>query len=369
MVHDSDIDTASGVLLINIKDDAPLALADTDSTVLGTATGNVVSGAGTDLGVAHADVIGADGTGFPGAVIGVEAGAPATGHTGGLNGAVTGAFGVLTIDAQGSYNYVHTGTANGSDTFTYTIKDADGSLSHATLVIAIPDSTPALTFPTSHLATVFEFGLGPRGSEPAGTGEAADGNPNNNSDHSETAADTITFTSPDGVSAVALTDGNGVSHALSVGAANAVSFAEVLFPGGPTVGMVTAFYTLGANNTGTISFTFVLTDNIDRRLNVSPTFGVLVTDNDGDTASGTMTILALEDRPIAHDDTDSVKSGQTSTDGNVITGSNTDSGTGGADLVGADDAHVVEVAFSGGFVNSAGNGDDSDHGFIWSTND
>ena len=57
---------------------------------------------------------------------------------------IQGAFGKLTLAADGSYSYTRDpGTAGGaSDVFTYTIKDGDGDLSHTTLTISIGDSTP-----------------------------------------------------------------------------------------------------------------------------------------------------------------------------------------------------------------------------------
>ena len=145
LVRDPDTGTASGTLHIGITDDGPLAHADSDSLDAGTqtASGNVLTGVSTDGGTAGSgvDLAGADGQG---AVIGVEAGAQAAGHTGGLNTAVTGAHGTLVLNAQGSYTYTHDPLRGaGADTFTYTLKDADGSTSVASLVITVPaDATP-----------------------------------------------------------------------------------------------------------------------------------------------------------------------------------------------------------------------------------
>ena len=147
------------------------------------------------------DVLGADGA----VVSGVAAGNtnanldnPAT-----LATPIQGAFGKLTLAADGSYSYTRdAGTAGGvNDVFTYTIKDGDGDLSHTTLTISIGDSTP-----TDHDTCAGrrdDDGVRARPScawgEPAGSGEIADGNPTNNSDPSETVAGTIAFTSLDGV--------------------------------------------------------------------------------------------------------------------------------------------------------------------------
>ena len=84
---------------------------------------------------------------------------PATGVT------IVGAFGTLTLLADGSYSYVPTiGTPGGDhiDTFTYTIKDGDGDLSTATLTIAVANSSPGnieVPPPDMGVTAVFEAGL------------------------------------------------------------------------------------------------------------------------------------------------------------------------------------------------------------------
>ena len=121
---------------------------------------------------------------------------------------IQGAYGKLTLAADGTYSYLRDAGSQGGhdDVFTYTIKDGDGDLSHTTLTIAIGDSTPTDNIPAPGLAstTVNEAGLPARGGESAGSGEIADGNPNNNSDTSETTSGTIGFTSADGIQTVSL---------------------------------------------------------------------------------------------------------------------------------------------------------------------
>ena len=107
-----------------------------------------------------ADVQGADG-GVT--VIGVSAGNGAGGSNPATVGvAVAGAHGLLTLNADGSYSYVHT-VGGGTDVFTYTIKDTDGSLSHATLTVSLGNSTPGnIIIPpvnTPGQTQVFEAGL------------------------------------------------------------------------------------------------------------------------------------------------------------------------------------------------------------------
>jgi VCBS repeat-containing protein len=127
-------------------------VADIDSVAAGTqgpATGNVLTG-GTDAidpnttdGVA--DVQGADGAVVVSGVAGninANLDNPAT-----LAAPIQGAFGKLTLAADGSYSYTRdAGTAGGAnDVFTYTIKDGDGDLSHTTLTISIGNSPPTIT--------------------------------------------------------------------------------------------------------------------------------------------------------------------------------------------------------------------------------
>ena len=128
-------------LVIKIVDDTPIARADGDTIAPGqtTADGNVLTGLGTTAGAGTADVQGADG-GVQ--VVGVAAGNGPGGVASGTVGvAIAGAFGTLTLNADGSYTYVHT-AGGGTETFTYTIRDADGSLAHATLTISLGDAAP-----------------------------------------------------------------------------------------------------------------------------------------------------------------------------------------------------------------------------------
>jgi hypothetical protein len=158
-------------LVIKIVDDAPVARADSDTIAPGqtTADGNVLTGLGTTAGAGSADVSGADG-GVQ--VVGVAAGnGPGGAAPGTVGVAIAGAFGTLTLNADGSYTYVHT-AGGGTETFTYTIRDADGSLAHATLTISLGDAAPNnFNIPAAGGAatTVFEAGLPTRGGEPAGS--------------------------------------------------------------------------------------------------------------------------------------------------------------------------------------------------------
>jgi hypothetical protein len=255
-VTDVDGDrTAGGNLVIVINDDAPVAVADTDLVVAGQTvaeSGNVLTGVGTTSGAA--DVLGADGAAAGGAVVGVVLGTSGNPVSGGVGSAIAGAFGTLTLNADGSYSYVHTGTAGGgTDSFTYTIKDGDGTLSTATLTILVGDSAPGdISIPGAGGADtqVFEAGLGPRGGEPAGSNSAAP----------TTAVGTITFTSVGAsaggavVGVVLGTSGNPVSG--GVGAAITGAFGTLTLNADGSYSYVHA----GAAGGGTDVFTYTIRD-------------------------------------------------------------------------------------------------------------
>ncbi|MER8434874.1 Ig-like domain-containing protein, partial [Mesorhizobium caraganae] len=167
-VTDVDGDTASTTFAVAIVDDVPTAVADTDSIAagqFGPATGNVLVG-GTDAVDANTtdgvtDTQGADGA----AVVGVAAGNTNADvdDAATLGTQIQGAYGKLTLAADGTYSYVRdAGTSGGvNDVFTYTIKDGDGDTSHTTLTISIGDGTPTVSIPVAGGAdtTVYEAGL------------------------------------------------------------------------------------------------------------------------------------------------------------------------------------------------------------------
>src|SRR5690349_2870713 len=115
---------------------APVARADVDTLPNGSygpATGNAITGAGTSSGAS-----GADSATPPAHIVGVQgAGGPTTQANG--NFQANGQYGVLTMDAQGDFNYVRNpGTPEGvRDVFNYTLADASGASSSTTLTIDI----------------------------------------------------------------------------------------------------------------------------------------------------------------------------------------------------------------------------------------
>ncbi|PBB82008.1 hypothetical protein CK218_03715 [Mesorhizobium sp. WSM3879] len=321
-VTDSDGDAAPpGTLVINIIDDVPTAVADTDAVPSGSHAsidGNVITGAGSDGNPAGPDVKGADDVTVVGVAVG-DTGASLD-NTTTVGTVIHGTYGELTLGANGAYSYVRNAGSPGgvNDVFTYTIKDGDGDLSHTTLTIAIGDSTPSDSIPAPGLAstTVYEAGLPPHGGLPAGSGEIADGNPNNNSNTSETTSGSIGFTSPDGIQTVSLG-----GHVLS-GVPQTFTDAT---------GSLTASYVYdAATGAGTISYSYTLATNTSGE-NTSVSFAVEVTDADGDSApAGNLVINIVDDVPSAYANTNSVSEGAQAT-GNVLT-------DGTPDVLGADSA-------------------------------
>ncbi|MGT2466666.1 Ig-like domain-containing protein [Mesorhizobium atlanticum] len=172
-VQDAFGNTNTSTITISIKDDVPTAKADTDAAQSGeTVTGNVETGTSTH-GTGAADTAGADGIAsiaWTGSVT-----------NGGIT-TVTGTYGVLTVQADGSYSYKAFANTSGTDVFTYTIKDGDGDTSPSTLTINVTNGQPQ---PVAATGQVDESGLATIGShagDPAhpitATGNLTLGDPN-----------------------------------------------------------------------------------------------------------------------------------------------------------------------------------------------
>ncbi|HEY7231318.1 MAG TPA: VCBS domain-containing protein, partial [Pseudolabrys sp.] len=335
VVTDLDGDrTPGGNLVITITDDHPAAHADIDRvTATDVSTdGNVIDGTGTTSGAVGADALGADGPALGGAIIGVTKGdSGGNPVTGGVGTQITGDHGSLTLDALG--HYVYTRTSAGTDVFTYTIKDGDGSLSTATLTITVDNAIPGgISIPLPGAAgqgtLVDEAGL-PTGSNPAANSEITSGR--------------ITFTSPDGVGSITLVDAANSNNRIVLDSThNPVTFID---PNG--VYSVTASYTI-TGGVGEIDYTYTVLHNVDSRTTTSTSFNVTVADPNGDSTGGNLVIDIKDDQPIAHADTDQVGPTDRSIDGNVLDGTGTTSGTAGTDVLGADGAAsggaVVQIA-------------------------
>jgi len=147
-VTESGGNIASGTLTVLITDSVPLASADTEQVAEGTTsattavTGNVIAGRVSE----EADNTGAD---TPISVVGVAATntASSLADTSTVNADIGGNYGKINIAVDGSYVYTLDNVLPAvqalnagdtlTDTFTYTIKDSDGSLSFTTVTITI----------------------------------------------------------------------------------------------------------------------------------------------------------------------------------------------------------------------------------------
>ncbi|QZD94417.1 DUF5801 repeats-in-toxin domain-containing protein [Qipengyuania gelatinilytica] len=165
IVSDSEGDTVGTTLDITFDDDAPTATDNTNSVTEGdTVTGNILTdddGFGVDANGADGSltILSVSGTG------GTDNGAPFV---------VTGTYGELTVNADGSYSYesfANATNADVSDVFTYQIVDADGDVAEATLEIDITNVAGTVE---DNGATVNEAGLG-FGSDPASDSEFGNG--------------------------------------------------------------------------------------------------------------------------------------------------------------------------------------------------
>ncbi|MHC8368067.1 retention module-containing protein [Pseudomonas sp. ZT5P21] len=181
VAKDVDGSTATGQINVTIVDDLPTA----NPELASVAEGGIISG-----NVLLNDVTGADGPALGGGVVGVRAGSDTSSPvSGGLNTQINGAYGYLTLDAQGNAEYHSNPNAvsgpGASDTFTYTLRDADGDESTTTITIDVINS--CIRAVSDNDASVFEKALDLNkdgqdlapgtvvGSQPGSTGETASG--------------------------------------------------------------------------------------------------------------------------------------------------------------------------------------------------
>jgi len=335
-VVDRDGDTATANLSIIVIDDEPIAVLDTNTVAGGT------------YGPIHGNVLDNDESGaddYPEGEETVEAVISFTNgtDTAGPGETLTGQWGELTLNADGTYTYTRFYNTPGdeTDTFNYTIIDQDGSTASADLVITIEDAPNDITFvPREGDGTVVdESGLPEREGEPEGTEEPTDG---------EFTSGLIEFTSPDGVSAVIIAGQTIVTDNLP----------QTVVDDETGMLVITGYTYDPVTGKGTISYEYTLGDNTDEAEKSSVEFSLEIIDLDGDSTADngpdSLVINIIDDVPEAKDDTDSVKEdGPVVADGNVISGvgGSDDNATDGvADIEGADGASLVSVTYDGNAV-------------------
>ncbi|MGF6594857.1 Ig-like domain-containing protein, partial [Pseudomonas sp. 2835] len=313
---DTDGSTASGSIDVNIVDDVPTAAGDTNAV---TATENQLTLTGNVL---TNDVQGADRV-----------------TTGPITaGTFVGTYGTLVLAADGSYTYtldptdadfknLH-GGGNGTETFTYTLKDADGDISTANLVLNITNLNDPVTLNGLNVnggeLTVFEKNLGD-GSNP--------------SIPALTQSASFTVTAPDGLQTLTVGGITVVSGGVASG-----------FPQSATTALGNTLTITGYNPaTGVVTYSYTLLDNENHPTanganSLSESFTVTATDTDGSTASGSIDINIVDDLPAAVNDTNAVTATevQLTLTGNVLTN----------DVQGAD--RVTGPITAGTFVGTYG---------------
>ena len=333
-VTDADGDVAPGTVNIDVDDDSPVAANDTDALLAGAtgpATGNVLTDA--SAGDAGDGDTGADSLGADGGSVTAISGA---GGAGTIGGATVGAHGTLTLNADGSYSYVRSGTGaiNATDVFTYTVTDGDGDTATATLTITLQDAVPI----TGANANVQLDDDALAGGNPGGIGD-----------------------DPDAVNISGTLSGSGGDGALTWSAFSYV----------PTLGMTASLINPGlihvfqgathvltiTLNNATGAYTVTQLAPIDHAAlgdenNATFQLNYNVTDADGDVAGGSLVIDLDDDTPLTANDTDALLAGATGpATGNVLTDADpgdTGDGDTGADSLGADGGSVTAISGSGG---------------------
>jgi VCBS repeat-containing protein len=343
-VHDDQGNSAGGVLNVVVVDDSPEArdnAADTGLTIV-SASGNVV----TDDDGQGRDMFGADGEAADKVDWVNAAGRPDikfgdTVLTRAADGTLTDAagkdYGTLELDeTTGDYKYTKPegGALKGDITVAYTIEDADGDRSSAKLTIHVTDADISIGGITDAPggeadATVSEAFLtaGGRlnqqdaGSRAGGEDSVAEGS--------------FTISAPDGL--VQLTIG-GVSINPDDAAGTRIQ---------TDLGTLTVTGITGPNTSGVyeVNYKYTLehsTTDVEGEIE-KDSFTVTVTDSDGDTSEGTLSIAIQDDVPTGRDDYRglAVEDAQGASAaaapilGNVISGLGTDANS-GADVRGAD---------------------------------
>ncbi|WP_349918330.1 retention module-containing protein [Aeromonas veronii] len=315
---DSDNDAASSTLSVQIVDDVPTAVNDSNPNTASesnlTLTGNVITN----------DVQGADGAAVTG-------------------GTLSGTYGSLVLNANGTYTYTLnpgdvdfkalTGGSVGSEVFTYTLTDADGDVSTATLTLSIKNDDDGVTITNltpkaqGGDAIVYEDDL----LSTRGAGESAG---SDSSKESTTVTGNFNISAPDGVKTLS------VGSLLIVNNGVVASFPQsVTTPLGNTL-KVTAYDPA----TGLVSYSYTLLDNeahptANSTNSLYEDFTVTLVDSDNDAASSTLSVQIVDDVPTAVNDSNpnTASESNLTLTGNVITN----------DVQGADGAAVTGGTLSG----------------------
>ena len=283
---DATGDTAEGTLTVEVHDDGPVAKAD-DVTL----TEAEAHAGGSGENVLDNDVFGAD----------APAGKTVSSVNGGNPGeAVNGTYGTLTLNADGTYTYQLTPGVDVpkgesiTEEFTYTIKDADGDTSEATLTITITgdENEPVVTVETPGAGDANI--MVDEGALTGGSGQHAEHGV------SGTGSFTVQLNGEDGV----ITVGGENGWTVTVTGDSAKVTGSVVTVNGVAVTVTEA--TQAADGSWTVNYSYELGGD---QQHATPTTGdyhtdeltgeiaISVTDATGDTAEGTLTVEVHDDGP------------------------------------------------------------------------
>ena len=290
-VTDATGDMTTGSLMVTVHDDGPVARADNV-----TLTEAAAQAGGSGENVLTNDVFGAD----------VPADKTVTSVNGGNPGeAVSGTYGTLTLNADGSYTYQLAPGVNVpkdatyTETFTYTITDADGDTSEATLTINITGDG------NEPVVTVDEPGAGDANIM-VDEGALVDGS-GQHTEHgaSGTGSFTVNLNGEDGV----ITVGGENGWKVTVTGDSADVTGSVVTVNGVAVTVTDA--TQAADGSWTVNYSYALGSD---QQHGTPSTGdyhadeltgeilISVTDATGDTVEGKLTVEVHDDGPVARAD-------------------------------------------------------------------
>ncbi|TXH87488.1 MAG: type I secretion C-terminal target domain-containing protein, partial [Rhodoferax sp.] len=284
--------TSSASLTVTIQgaNDAPIATVDTGSvaenaTLTTTAATGVLSN-DTDVDSGDSKTVSAVSFGSSSGTVGT---------------ALTGTYGTLTLNANGSYSYsANTAAANAlpagtsvNDVFTYTVRDTAGQTSTATLTITVTGSNDAPTVSTAN-AAVSEEGLAGGIADTTGNVAGAD------TTDAPSVSGTVTITDPDSSLAVTLTAPGGTLTSGGV----TVTWSGNGTAANPLIGSAGGAEVIRATINSSGDYTITLSKPIDHAAgngeNVRTlAFGVSASDGIAPAATGTITLSIEDDSPAA----------------------------------------------------------------------
>ena len=236
--------------------------------------------------------------------------------------AVTGAYGTLTIGADGSYKYVAQSDISGfdagetlTDTFTYTVSDGNGSTGTANIVITLlgdDGNTNNAPVARDDVGVIVEDGT-LTVTDGANANESILGSYNATGEYSGDLINTSSTTHYD-------TDADSSHIQLlitqirtSSGSNSAVSSGSSYNSNGTSVTGTYGTLTIGADGSYTYVADQAAADALDLNDSVTDTFVYTITDDASsprspltDSTTLTITVLGINDTPTAVNDTDSV---------------------------------------------------------------